>query len=260
MENKLPHKRKLKFSVFMLILAFAVMACSLESCSGDEVPDPTATPFFPALPSSTPLPLVGQETTGPSDFPTLAPTAIPPLAAPTGSPSTSATGSACLPGTWQIDHQSVKNYMNLTMIGVGEYGFNPISSEGKLELQISPGQINLLAENFKVSVGVSPGGVGSVTYSDATIQSNGSAAYTATNTQISLSNITYNAVGILEGPTASFSADFNDLIKIARDYGFTRDMENTIKTSATLKYTCSGDTLTLVVNSYASVSFWRVLP
>ena len=245
----------------MLVLVFALMACSLDSCLGEEELEATQTSAFPVLPSATSIPTLDQGTTGPSDFPTLAPTEEPTIVAPTaGSPSTSATGAACLPGTWQIDHQSVKNYMNLTMIGVGEYGYTPISSEGKLELQVSPGQINLLAENFKVSVGVSPGGVGSVTFSDVIIQSNGSATYTATDIQIFLSNLAYNAAGIIESPTASFSLDFNDLISIARDYGFYRTIEDTIKTSATLKFTCSGDTLTIVVNSYASVAFWRVLP
>ncbi len=257
MEFKLLHKRKVKLSIFILVLMFVVMACSLDSCSGDDEPDSTQTATYPALATSTPLSDDGQETPDPSDFPTLTPTS----AAPTeGSPSTSATGAACLPGTWQIDHQSIQNYMTLTMIGVGEYGFNPISSEGKLELQISPGQVILLAENLKIKVGVSPGGVGSVTNSDAIIQSNGSAAYTASDTNILLSAVTYNAVGILESPTAAFSVDFTDLISIARDYGFYRTMENIIKTSASMIYTCAGDTLTIVVNSYASVSFWRVLP
>jgi len=251
-------KRTIKISLCIALLAFVTLACSLDlsewGFGGGE-----ATATYPPVDSPTPIPTL-QPTLGPGDFPPLV-TATPtstsfPPSPPVG-PGSTATGAACLPGTWHIDHSSVINYMSLTMFGVGEFDFTPISSSGKLELQIIPGQIVLLAEYFKVDVGVNIGGVANVNINNVYIQANGHGNYVASDSRADLTSISYNAMGTMESSTGSFSVDLNDLLSVAHAFGFARDLDLPVQ-SAKLAYTCSGDILTIVVNEYASVTFNRI--
>lgn len=247
-------KRTVRYVLLKTVVVLVTLACSmnLSECGlgGGE-----ATATIPSLPSPTPIPTF---------LPTFDPGSLPPLLTPTpttqsppSSPGSTASGAACLPGTWQVDHSSVINYMTLTMFGVGEFNFTPISSSGKLELQIIPGQIVLLAENFKVDVGVNIGGVANVNINNVYIQANGHSNYIATNSKANLSSISYNAMGVMESTTGSFSVDINDLLTIANAFGFARGVDVPIQ-SQNLKFTCSGDVLTIVVNKYASVTFYRI--
>lgn len=247
------------------VLAFATLACSLnlsqfgigggnDSDPGDGPATPTLIPTF-IFKTVTPTPVED------GDPEPVIPTDTPVPAAPSG-PSTTATGAVCLPGTWQIDPESVKNYIVLSMIGFEEYGFSAKSVSGKLEIQIIPGQINLLAEAFKVVIGVNVGGVADASLFGVTVNANGSASYTATNSVVSMTGITYSVVGTMESGESgavSYSMDFNDLLSVAKDMGFAKDLPVPI-TERDIVYTCAGDTLTIVVNAHASVIFRRVVP
>lgn len=250
--------RMLRIGLFVAFLAMATMSCELDlsrwGFGGDE-----ATPTFTFAPTqiSTLVPTIGLQTPTSTTEGIEVPTAVPTNTPISGGPSTTASGAACLPGTWAIDHQSVINYMTLSMIGVGEFGFTALGSEGKLELQISPGQVNLLAENFKVMVGVNIGGVASINIFNVSVQANGSANYTASDTSIVLTGISYNAVGTMES-AITFSMNFDQLFNTAKDLGFATGVTNPV-TTATLTYTCSGDVLSIVVNPHAAVTFRRVI-
>jgi hypothetical protein len=243
-------RRTIRVGSLVSLLAIVLSACTINLGGGGE---PTAT-----LP---PVPTYTQISSQPTEQPITQPTDTLPLPeTPTNTPFTSpgstATGAACLPGTWQIDHPSVLNYMTLSMFGVGEFDFTPLASEGKLELQIIPGQINLLAENFKVDIGVNIWGVANVNINNIYVQANGAAAYTATDSKVDLTGITYNVMGTLQSATASFSLDIDDLLNIAHALGFASDVKLPYETHS-FHYTCSGDILSIVVNEFASVSFNR---
>jgi hypothetical protein len=258
MKQMFSNKRTLKLVFIKTLVVLVTLACSLNlsecGLDGGE-----ATAPFPSLSSPTPIPTL-QSTFDPGILPPL-PTAThtqdsAPQPPPSG-PGSTASGAACLPGTWHVDHSSVINYMTLTMFGVGEFDFTPISSSGKLELQIIPGQIVLLAEYFKVDVGVNIGGVANVNVNNIYIQANGHGNYSASDSKVDLTNISYNSMGTMESTTGSFSMDMNDLLTIANAFGFARGKEVPIQ-STSVNYTCSGDILTIVVNKYASVTFVRI--
>jgi hypothetical protein len=257
MTQMFSNKRTIKYILMKTLLVVVTLGCSLNlsecGLGGGE-----ATATYPSLSSPTPIPTL-QPTFDPGIFTPMAtvmPTPTTPPTLPSG-PGSTATGAACLPGTWHIDHSSVINYMSLTMFGVGEFDFTPIASSGKLELQIIPGQIVLLAEYFKVDVGVNIGGVANVNINNVYIQANGHSNYIASDSRVDLSSISYNAMGTMESTTGSFSVDLNDLLSIAHAFGFARDLDVPVQFSK-LNYTCSGDILTIVVNEYASVTFNRI--
>jgi hypothetical protein len=250
-------KHKWRLTIFAVVLVLAAVACTVDlgewkfwENGGETDPAPSLGTFTP-VPTLTPL---SQE-----DLPTLTPTptVVVPTVTPSG-PSTNATGASCLPGVWQINHESVINYIQLTMLGEKEYGFTPQGSEGKLELQISPGQVNLLAEEFTVDIGVTVGEMANISAFSTSILADASANYLASDTQIALTEIVYDANGNVTSLVASFTVNFDDLLSLAQTMGFARGLPNPI-TSRTMNYTCSGDVLTIVVNPYASVSFDRVI-
>jgi len=249
--------RMLKIGLFVAFLALATMSCELDlsqwGFGGGE-----ATPTFTYAPTdiSTLVPTIGFQTPT-STTEGIVATAVPTNTPIPSGPSTTASGAACLPGTWAIDHQSVINYMTLSMIGVEEFGFTALGSEGKLELQISPGQVNLLAENFKVKVDINIGGIASVNIFNVSVQANGSANYTASDNSILLTGISYNAVGTMES-AITYSMNFDQLLNTAKDLGFAAGVTNPV-TTATLTYTCTGDVLSIVVNPHAAVTFRRVI-
>lgn len=239
--------------VLLVIILAMVIACpfALRLATAARV-EATATP--PTLPTATLVPTFGVPTaTGGVEGDE---TALPAVPTSTYSSGSTASGAACLPGTWQIDHASVVNYMTLSMIGREIYAFTPLSAEGKLELQISPSQINLLAEDFTVTVGVNLGGMSNISEFDAIISSTGNSNYQVSDTAINLSGVTYNAQGTMSSSIASFTMDFNDLLEIANSLGFAKNLHPV--SSKNLKYTCNGDVLTIVVNPYASVTFRRI--
>ena len=256
---------KVFIGLMIAALVLSMLACSLDlsqlgigggndADATDEPTTPTPIPTFIFI-TITPTPV---EDGGAAPE---VPTNTPVPAAPSG-PSTTATGAVCLPGTWQIDHESVKNYIILSMIGFEEYGFSAKSVSGKMELQITPGQINILAEGFKVVIGVNVGGVADASLFSVSVNANGSASYTATDSVVSMTSITYNVVGTMESGesgTVSYSMDLDDLLNVAQDLGFAKDLPVPI-TERQIVYTCAGDTLTIVVNAHATVTFRRVVP
>jgi hypothetical protein len=100
-------------------------------------------------------------------------------------------------------------------------------------------------------------GVANVNVNNVYVQANGAAAYTASDSKIDLTGITYNVIGTLESATASFSLDVEDLLNIAHALGFAGDVKNHPYETHSFHYTCSGDILSIVVNEFASVSFNR---
>jgi hypothetical protein len=240
-----------------MLLATAAIACTIDftgwGFGGEE-----ATATFPPVPTATPIPTL-QPTTEPGVVPppTQPPPTQPPPTQPYDGPGSKALGVYCLPGTWQMDHSSVINYMNLSMIGVDEYGFTPLGSEGKLELQIIPGHINLLAENFKVDIGVNIGGVANVNINDFYMQANGSANFTGDDAELFLTEVTYDVSGTIVSSIGTFNMDLFDLLSVAYALGFAGDIHHPTY-STRFDYSCSGDILTIVVNEFASVSFYRI--
>jgi hypothetical protein len=250
-------KHKWRITIFAAVLVLAAVACTVDLGEwkfwekSDETEPAPSMPTFTPIPTLTPI---SQE-----DLPTLTPTptVVVPTVTPSG-PSTNATGASCLPGVWHINHESVINYITLTMLGEREFGFSPQGSEGKLELQISPGQVNLLAEDFTVDIGVTVGEMANISAFSTSIVSDASANYLASDNQISLTGIQYDANGTITSLAASFTVNFDDLLSLAQTLGFARGLPNPI-TTRTMNYTCSGDVLTIVVNQHASVSFDRVI-
>jgi hypothetical protein len=180
------------------------------------------------------------------------------LLTPSGgiTPTPGDSGAACLPGVWQIDHESVIEYMRDTMTGVGETAYTPLSSEGTLELQIESREMTLVAEDFKVNVGVKIGGDPDATSNETTVQADASANYLASDTQINLTDISYDIGGTLKSDNRLYNMELEDLLVIVNTYGFARDLSLPVE-STFFSYTCSGDSLSIVVNDFASVSFNR---
>jgi hypothetical protein len=171
-------------------------------------------------------------------------------------PTPGDSGAACLPGTWQVDHESVIEYMRDTMAGVGETAYTPLSSEGKLELQIESREITLVAEDFKINVGVKVGGDPDAASNETSVQADVRANFLASGTQINLTDISYNIEGTLNSDNRLYNMELEDLLVMANTYGFARDLSLPVE-STFFSYTCSGDTLSIVVNDFASVSFNR---
>jgi hypothetical protein len=219
-----------KLILWIILLSFAVLACNLELNQFG----------------------IGQkEATETDSSPTSAL-----MITPGGGSSSGTSGAACLPGRWQVDHESVIDYMSDTMEGVGEEGFTPLASEGKLSLVIETREVYLAAVAYQVDVGVNIGGKVNANSNKVTIQADASAGYLASDTQINLTEITYDVGGTLESDTGLFTLDMDDLLVIANTYGFARDLTLPIQ-STYFSYTCSGDVLTIQVNPYAAVAFNR---
>jgi hypothetical protein len=219
-----------KFILWVILLVFAALACNLE-----------LTQFG-----------IGQKEASETEY---SPTSTATVT-PGGGPSSGVSGAACLLGTWQVDHESVIDYMADTMDGVGEEGFTPLTSEGKLSLVIETREVTLAAVDYQVDVGVNIGGKVNANSNKVTVRADASANYLASDTQINLTEITYDVGGTLESDTGLFTLDIDDLLVIANTYGFARDLTLPIQ-STYFSYTCSGDVLIIVVNPYAAVSFER---
>jgi hypothetical protein len=218
-----------------LSLFLTALACSLELPQfGAEQKEPTGT--HPAAYLLTPS------------------NRITPKVTPTSMPEVS--GAACLPGVWQIDHESVIEYMRDTMTGVGEMGYTPLSSVGKLELQIETRAVTLVAENFLLNVGVNVVEDPQVTFNEITIQANATGNYLASDAQINFTDISYTVEGTLRFDGGFYNMAVEDLVNIANIYGFARDITLPVQT-VFFSYTCSGDVLTIEVNPYAEVMFRR---
>lgn len=254
-------KTNTKMIAVLVVLLLTTTACELDLSAYKfwefgEVVDETGSTVatFTPIPTATPVP---ESQTDPTPtFTVVVPTIT---QAPTASgPSTTATGASCLPGDWQINHESVTTYIRLSMLSVQEYGFTPQTSEGKLELQIHNGQIVLEAEDFTVGIGVNVGQIANLSAFSASIDAQGFATYYATDGQAALTNIMYDADGTVTSLSASLAVDFQDLLALAQTLGFARGLPASV-THHTISYTCSGDTLTIQVNPYAAVSFDRIL-
>lgn len=226
-------KRPIRFILGALLFFLVTLACSLELPSlriGQKEPTGTHPAAYLLTPSNRITPKV--------------------------TPTPGVFGAACLPGEWQIDYESVIEYMRDTMTGVGETGYTPLSSEGKLELQIENREIALVAEDFKVNVGVNIGGEPGATSNKVTVQASASANYLASDTQVSLTDISYTVGGTLRSDSGFFNMELEDLLIVANTYGFARDLSLPVR-SAFFSYTCAGDVLTIEVNPYAEVMFRR---
>jgi hypothetical protein len=254
-------KKNTKILFFAIALFLAAAACTVdlgdwkfwEKSDATEEPSPALSTFTP-IPTLTPMDSAAATPT----FTVVVPTITPEPQPTSSTPSTTATGALCLPGTWQINHDSVTNYIYLTMIGIEQYGFSPKSSSGTLQLQIDQAQVVLMAEDFTVGVDVQVGEITDIGAFTASIDADGYATYVASYNQIVLTNILYDADGEVTSLSATFSVDFDDLLDLAQTLGFAEGISNPI-TYRVMYYTCSGDILTIQVNPYASVIFNRVL-
>ncbi|MGD8456537.1 MAG: hypothetical protein PVF83_09145 [Anaerolineales bacterium] len=166
------------------------------------------------------------------------------------------SGAACLPGVWQADHDSVIEYMSDTMLGVGESGYTPSSSEGKLEVEIKAREVSFTVENYLLNVDVSIEEDPEVTYNEVAIQANATANYLASDSQINFTDISYSIEGSLEFDGGFYNMEIEDLINIANIYGFARDVTLPVQTLY-FSYSCSGDILTIKVNPFAEMVFTR---
>lgn len=242
-----------KIIVILIVILQPLLACPFVlRLTTARVERPTATPF--AFSTATQAPTIGipvAATNTPAEGPT-------PQATITTTVESMATGADCMPGTWQIDHDSVVNYISQSMSGRGVNAFTPLSSEGKLELQISSDRIDLSAEGFKVRMGVNAVGITNVSEFDALMEATGNSSYTATDTYVAITNVTYDVEGTMDYALASFTVDFNTLLEIANTLGFAQNLHPVVNTG--LASTCQGDVMTIVINPYASVIFRRVEP
>ena len=118
--------------------------------------------------------------------------------------------------------------------------------------------IVMLADEFTVGVGVNVGEMTDIGAFTAKINADGYATYVASDTQIVLSNILYDADGEVTFLSATFTVDFLDLLDLAHTMGFAENISNPV-TYKVMNYTCGGDTLSIQVNPYASVIFNRVV-
>lgn len=254
-------KTNWKLTILAAVLFVAAAACTVDLGvwkfwdQETDTEEPSLATFTPIIPTLTPLPEVTEAT--PTEE-VVVPTVTPAQAPTSSTPSTNAVGAACLPGVWQINYESVINYIYLTMIGVNQYGFSPQGASGKLELHVAESQIALYADDFTVDVGVHVGEMTNLSAFSAAINAEGGAYYTATDSQVYLSGIVYDAEGTVTSLSASLTADFDDLFSLAQSLGFGEDIPASI-TYRTLNYSCGGDVLSIQVNPYASVIFDRVV-
>lgn len=256
MENAKSRKTVVrKIIVTLIVILQPLLVCPFVlQITAARVESPTATPlmFSTATPAST-FGIPAAITNTPAGEPS--PQATKTTVADSGS---TATGAACMPGTWQIDHDSVVNYLNQSMSGRGVTTFTPLSVEGKLELQIGPDQINAVAEDFKIRLGINLVGISNVSEFDVVVDSTGNAIYDASDIYMTLTEMTYAVQGSMDYALASFSMDLNALLEIANSLGFAKNMQPV--TTKGLESTCEGDVMTLVINQYASVIFRRAEP
>lgn len=244
-----------KVIVFLIVILQPILVFPFVvqlNASRAQAPPPTPLMFSTATPEGEfGIPTSGENT--PEGTPS--PQAAEIIAAETESPL---IGAACIPGTWQIDHDSVLNYIAQSMTARGVTTFTPLSVTGKMELQIGEGQINAVAEDFKIRFGLNLIGISNLSEFDVIVDSAGNSSYDASDIYMTLTDMTYDVQGMMEYAFASFSMDLNELLEIANSLGFAKN--SPMVTTIGLESNCNQDVMTIAINQYASVIFRRVEP
>lgn len=251
------NKKKMALAVSVLILAS--LACGFDFGSSSTQADPTSLPEIasptPIFGGSSSLPAAATATA--ETFPTATSEILPFASTDVTATPPEVSGAACLPGRWSIDLESVSSYMNLTMLGGEFLDFTPTNTGGLIILNISTTQINLVAQDFAVTMTVSVGDVQNSSDFSIVLQSNGTANYEADNNFLNLTSIGYDANGVMTTSTSTFSQSLTDLHNLSKSLGFASAIP-TINSSRNLAYSCAGNVLNIVVNQFAAVIFDRV--
>jgi len=252
------NKKKIVLAVSILILAS--LACGFDFGTSSTQAEPTSLPVIasptPIFGGSSSLPAAATAT---AENLLTATSEILPFASTSDATPTApdVSGAACLPGRWAVDLESVLSYMNLTMLGGDFLDFTPTNASGLIILNISASQINLVAQDFAITMAVSVGDVQNASDFSIVLQSNGTANYEAANNFLNLNSIGYDANGVMTTSTSTFSQSLTDLHSLSKSLGFASAIP-TINSSRNLAYSCSGNVLNIVVNQYAAVIFDRV--
>ena len=239
MVQKLLIKQK-KFQIILTICALilAALACSVPGQNAG-ISEATPTFTFPAFASATPVePLVTPDTSGGEQ-----PTQTPPVS--------NATGAACLPGKWSVDPQAAQSYAMATMLGNNLLTFTPSNVSGETMLTISGSQMNAVGQDVKVDL------VSSTSTITLMVSGTASANFSATNQTMYLSGIVYTGQGTLIEPVQTHVLDLNGLLNFAQSLSFATNWPSP-PTQLTLPYSCAGNTLTVVLNSHASLVLTRI--
>jgi hypothetical protein len=230
-----------KFQIILMICALILtaLACSVPGQDAG-ISDATPTYTFPVFASATPVePLVTPDTSG-----TQATQTSPP-------PSSNATGVACLAGTWSVDPQAAQSYAMATMLGNNQLTFTPSNVSGQTVLTISGSQMNVVAQDLQADL------VSNTSTVTLVVSGTASANFSATDQTMYLSGIVYSAQGTLIEPVQTHVLDLNGLLNFAQSLSFATNWP-ALPTQMTLPYSCGGNTLTVVINSHASVTLNRI--
>ncbi|MBN2503031.1 MAG: hypothetical protein JXB38_19785 [Anaerolineales bacterium] len=261
-----------------LFWIIATLALATLACSWSDI--------FPGTPTATPIPVITDvsfptATTAAGEQPasTSSPTddwLVPPTPEATVTPgdsSTNAYGEACLPGTWKIDQNSVKDYINDSMAFYDYDEFAAKSVAGILSITFNTdGTVGMSARDFSVVLGVESGAFSDFTNFTFIAQSSGAAYYAADDDAdddtyvLEITNAAYDANAVLQKTPKDASAQsrlsvklsLNDLLDFAQSMGFAKDFSTSMR-AQNLLYECEGDTLVIQLNSVGDVTFIRVI-
>lgn len=207
--------------------------------------------------SLTSLPNFGQPTDNLSS--SFTPTGSIPTATPLGGSGSTALGDACLPGKWNMDQDSVVDYLSKTMQGNNYFEFLPQSASGRVQLQFVDGIIYVEVRDFRVDMQVNinvPTDAGDFSI---VLNSTGIGNYASSQGfTLDITNITYETQGTMTTALGSIKIDSNDLGELAKDLKFVEKIPEVIE-ARNMNFTCQGDELAIQVNSYSWLLFYRAL-
>ena len=264
--------------VSTLFWIIAMLALATSACSWSDLFPGTATATQPPLatdvtfPTSTPTSAAGDEVIpNPTDDWLVPPT--PEATVTPGNASTNAYGEACLPGTWKIDQNSVKDYINDSIAYYDYDEFAAKSVSGNLSVTFNTdGTVGMSARDFSVVLGVESGVFSDFTNFTFIAQSSGAAYYAADDDAdndvyvLEITNAAYDANAVLQKTPKDTSAQsrlavnlsLSDLLDFAQSMGFAKDFSTSMR-AQNLFYECEGDTLVIQLNSVGEVKFVRVI-
>ncbi len=254
-------------------LALATLACSWSdvfpgAATATSLPPTTDVTF----PTSTPTTAGGGEVIpSPTDDWLVPPT--PEATVTPGDSSTNAYGEACLPGTWKIDQNSVKDYINDSMAHYDYDEFAAKSVSGNLSVTFNTdGTVGMSARDFSVVLGVESGAFSDFTNFTFIAQSSGAAYYAVDDDVdndvyvLKITNAAYDANAVLQKTPKDSSAQsrlavnlsLSDLLDFAQSMGFAKDFSTNLR-AQNLLYECEGDVLVIQLNSVGEIKFTRVI-
>lgn len=231
-KNQLSHMTFLAVCLAMMALIITSSACVLPWQSSEEA---EATGTLEVITTGTPETLL-EETATPETS--------------SNDAGLKTTGKECLKGTWELDAKAAQSYLMMTMVGNNELRYTPSGVSGDNSLLVTSDEMRMVSNDFKVDM----------VNNDKTISVlvNGTAYgdLSATNTKFTLTDIVYNISGSLVEPFRTSEMNLNTLLNFAQSLSFASIFSKP-PTELDFVYSCAGDTLSVKINEYASLSLNR---